>query len=280
MPEIAVPQGTIRYQDEGQGPPIVFLHGYLMDSRLWDEVVERLKGEFRCIALDLPLGAHRVPMKPDADLSLRGLARLVADTIAALGLREVTLVGNDSGGGIAQVVAAEHPEHLGRLILTPSDCFDNCPPKGFTWLVPAARIPGLLTVVFSPMRWLKFTRRLPFTFGSLTTDNRRLDDLVTAWLAAFYASKEVRRDVVKVTRGLDPAITQDAAEKLTKFDKPTLLAWAPEDRLFPLAHAERLARIMPDARVEHIPNSLTFVMRDQPERTAHLIAAFMKEPRS
>ena len=106
MPDIAGPRGTIRYREAGSGQPIVFLHGYLMGSRLWDGVVQRLSGQFRCVALDLPLGAHRVPMASGADLDLPGLAALVDKAMAAMDLCDVTLVGNDYGGAIAQVVGS------------------------------------------------------------------------------------------------------------------------------------------------------------------------------
>src|ERR671922_161104 len=111
MPEITLPQGTIRYRDQGDGPPLVFVHGLLVDGRLWEPVVERLDGH-RCIVPDLPLGSHHVAMQPDADQTPTGVAKLIADLIAALDLRDVTLVGNDTGGALCQLVAARHPERL------------------------------------------------------------------------------------------------------------------------------------------------------------------------
>ncbi|GAA2590724.1 alpha/beta hydrolase [Actinomadura fulvescens] len=272
MPHIELSQGTIRYREAGAGPPIVFLHGYVMDGRLWDGVIERLAGEFRCIALDLPMGAHTVPMAPDADLSLRGLGALVADALAALDLEDVTLVGNDSGDAIAQVVAAWHPERVARLVLTPGDCFDNCPPALFKPLVTAARVPALITFAIGSLR-VRALRRLPFAYGLLT--GRPLPhDLIDGWIAAFRRHPGVRRDCVKVTRGLRPDVTREAAIRLAEFGRPALLAFAPDDRLFPFAHAELLAAVLPDARVERIDDSLTWVMIDQPDRTAALIRDF------
>ncbi|WP_030174445.1 alpha/beta fold hydrolase [Spirillospora albida] len=273
MPLIKLRQGTIHYREAGTGAPIVFLHGYFMDGRLWDGVVERLAGEFRCISLDLPSGAHRIPMEPDADLGLRGLGALVADALTALDLRDVTLVGNDSGDAIAQVVAAWHPERLARLVLTPGDCFDNCPPTLFKPLVPAARVPMIVTTGLRSQRFRPL-RRLPFTFG-LLTKGPLPHHLIDEWSKAFRGDRGVRRDCVKVTRGLVPDVTREAALRLAAFDKPTLLAFAPEDRLFPFAHAELLAAILPDARVERIDDSRTLVMIDQPDRTAALIRSFI-----
>ncbi|MFC9971597.1 alpha/beta fold hydrolase [Spirillospora sp. NPDC127200] len=274
MPQVGLDQGTIRYREAGAGPPIVFLHGYVMDGRLWDGVIERLSGGFRCIALDLPMGAHTVPMAPGADLGLRGLGALVADVLAALGLDGVTLVGNDSGAAVAQVVAAWHPERLARLVLTPGDCFDNCPPTLFKPLVPAARVPGLVSLAVGSLR-MRALRRLPFAYGRLTRGPLP-HGLIDDWIAAFLRDPGVRRDCVKVTRGLDPDVTREAALRLAGFAKPTLLAFAPDDRLFPFAHARLLAALLPDARVERVEDSRTWVMIDQPDRTAELIGGFVR----
>ncbi|QKW07882.1 alpha/beta hydrolase [Streptomyces sp. NA04227] len=275
MPQVRLPQGTLHYREAGSGTrTIVFLHGYLMDSRLWDGVMARLDGEFRCIALDLPLGAHREPMNRGADLSLRGLGALVADALQALDLRDVTLVGNDSGDAIAQVVAGWHPERLGRLVLTPGDCFDNCPPEGFRSLPNLARIPGAVALGLRTLRFRPL-RALPFTYGLLTR-GRLPHDLIDDWIAAFRSAPGIARDCAEVTRNLGPATTREAALRLAGFTKPALLAFAPEDRLFPFVHAELLAALMPDARVERIEGSRTWVMLDQPERTAAVIRDFVR----
>ena len=129
MPEITLPQGTIHYRDTGEGPPVVFLHGLLVDGEVWRKVTPLLQGAARSIVPDLPLGSHRLAMKADADLSPAGVARLVGDLLAALDLEDVTLVGNDSGGAISQLVALDHGERVGRLVLTNCDCFDVFPPK-------------------------------------------------------------------------------------------------------------------------------------------------------
>ncbi|QDY77079.1 alpha/beta fold hydrolase [Streptomyces qinzhouensis] len=275
MPQVTLDQGTIHYRDTGEGEPVLLLHGYLMGSRLWDPVVERLAPDFRCITPDLPLGAHRTPMNPGADLSLAGLARLVADLIAALDLPRVTLVGNDLGTAIAQLVAARHPERIGRLVLTNGECFDNCPSPWFRSLEPASRVPGLLAVVFLALR-LRAVRRMPFAFG-LLTKGALPHDLIDDWLGAFFADPGVRRDCVKVTRGIVPTVLTEPAERLAFFDRPTLLAFAREDRLFPYAHGERLAAIVPGARLETILASRTWLMRDQPALLAGLIEDFIRD---
>jgi pimeloyl-ACP methyl ester carboxylesterase len=278
MEEVKLPQGTIRYRDSGAGEPIVFVHGLLVNGRLWEQVAARLASDFRCIVPDWPLGSHPVPMNPDADLSAPGLAKIVADFLEALGLEKVTLVGNDSGGAISQLVATKHPQRVGRLVLTNCDAYDNFPPKLFSYFKPTARIPGAMTVLAQSMR-IKPLRRTPLAFGVLTK-SRIGDDLLEDWLRPAIGSSEIRRDAAKFIRGSSPKQTEQAARELASFDAPTLFAWAPEDRWFKVEHAERLASSMPDARVERIPNSKTFVSIDQPERLAELIASFSREPKS
>jgi pimeloyl-ACP methyl ester carboxylesterase len=265
VPEIALPQGTVRYRDDGDGPAIVFIHGVLVDGRLWEPVAGRLDG-FRRVVPDLPLGSHRVPM-PAADLSPTGLAQLIADFLGALDLQDVTLVGNDTGGALCQLVVTRYPKRIGRLVLTNCDAFDNFPPKAFRWLVLAARA-HLLSAAMQLVR-LGAARRLPIAYGWLA--ERIPDDLLAAWVEPFLSDRGVRRDTRRVFAGVDRGLLLDTAARLREFDRPVLIAWAPEDRFFPLEHARRLAAIFPDARLVEVPGSRTFVSLDQPERLAALI---------
>ncbi|MGH2955759.1 MAG: alpha/beta fold hydrolase [Solirubrobacterales bacterium] len=276
MREVRLSQGTIRYRDSGSGEPIVFVHGLLVNGRLWERVAEALSPDFRCIVPDWPLGSHSVPMDPGADLSPPGIARIVAEFLEALELDQVTLVGNDTGGAISQIVATKHPERVGRLVLTNCDAYDNFPPKLFSYLKPTARIPGALSAVGQSLR-IKPLRRSPLAYGVLTK-TRLDDDLLDDWVRPGLEDPGVRRDTRKAILGISPSQTIEAASELEGFQRPTLFAWAPEDRWFKVEHAERLAASMPDARVERIPDSATFVSIDQPARLAELIRAFAREP--
>lgn len=274
MPSVDLPHGTIRYLESGTGIPIVFLHGYLMGARLWDPVVDRLASEFRCLVPELPFGAHPVPLSPEADLTAAGLGRLAAGFLQALDLTGAVLAGNDSGAAIAQVVAARHPERLGGLVLATGDAFDNFPPKPFRPLIAAART-GTLTPLLATLK-LRRARSLPTAYGWLT--HRPLPhDLIDDWVGAYFADRGVQRDLRKLTAALgnDDFMNQIAAE-LAAFTKPALLAWAADDKFFPAEHARRLAAILPDARLELIPGSRTWVMRDQPALTAQLIAGLAR----
>src|SRR5918999_1886940 len=166
----------IRAHVTGEGPPIVFVHGVLVNANLWRKVVPRLAGHTR-VALDLPLGSHLEPMPKDADLTPPALADLIADSLEALDLRDVTLVGNDTGGGLSQIVATRRPERVGALVLTSCDAFDNFPPRFFRIVLAPARIPGAVPVAFGSLR-LRAMRRLPIAYGWLTNGpiDREADD--------------------------------------------------------------------------------------------------------
>jgi pimeloyl-ACP methyl ester carboxylesterase len=271
---LTLPQGSIKVRDTGSGPPIVFVHGLLVDGTLWRKVVPLLSDEYRCIWPDWPLGSHTTPMHRDADLSPRGVAHLIADALEALELDDVTLVGNDTGGAICQLLVTERPERIGRLVLTNCDAFEHFPPKQFKSLVRLARVPALLTASVQPLR-LRALRRLPMAYGLLTREP--VPDVVTdAWVRPFFSDRAIRRDTVKLLRGVDPADTVAAAERLSEFDRPALLAWGGADKAFRVEWAHRLAERLPQGRVEELPGARTFVMEDEPERLARLIADFAR----
>ena len=274
MPDLTLPQGSINVRDTGSGPPIVFVHGLLVDGTVWRKVVPLLSDEYRCIWPDWPLGSHKVPMNPDADLSPRGVAHLIADALEALGLDDVTLVGNDTGGAICQLLVTERPERVGRLVLTNCDAFEHFPPKQFKSLVWLARVPPLLTASVQPLR-LRALRRLPMAYGLLTRDAIP-GEVTDAWVRPFFGNRAIRRDTFKLLRGVDPADTLAAAERLGEFDRPALLVWGAADKAFRVEWAHRLAERLPRSRVEELPGARTFVMEDEPERLARLIADFAR----
>jgi pimeloyl-ACP methyl ester carboxylesterase len=265
-------EGRIRAHVTGEGPPIVFVHGILINANLWRKVVPRLEGCTR-VTLDLPLGSHLEPMPAGADLSAPGLALMIAEAIEALELDEVTVVGNDTGGGLTQLMAVRRPERLARVVLTSCDAFDNFPPRFFRIVLAPAQIPGAIPVVFAGMR-LRPLRRLPIAYGWLSNEpiEREAED---SYVLPVLTGGGIRRDLRKVLAGLDSKYTLDAAARLTALDKPALIAWSTEDRFFPPAHAERLAKVIPDARLEWIEGARSFSPEDRPERLAELIGAFV-----
>ena len=270
---IDVPAGTVVYRETGRGHPIVFLHGLFANGDHWRRVAPPLAARgFRCIVPDLPLGGHRIPLSADADLSPLGLAALVDDVLAALDLNDVVLVANDTGGAIAQVLVTQRPDRIGKLVLAPSDAFDEFVPTPFKWLVWMSHVPGAIGVIGQTMRF-RPALRLPIAFGWLA--KRPMPKEVTdGYLDPVLHNAGSRRDVRKVLTTLGPRYTEEAAERFPQFDKPVLLAWAREDKVFPFAWAERLATIFPNATLEPIDDSYAFVPEDQPDRLVELIAAF------
>jgi pimeloyl-ACP methyl ester carboxylesterase len=274
MPEITLPQGTISYRDTGEGPPVVFIHGLLVDGALWRKVTPLLDGSARSIAPDLPLGSHRTAMNADADVTPHGVARLVGDFLAALDLEDVTLVGNDTGGLISQLVALDHGERVGRLVLTNCDCFEVFPPKEFVPMVKSAHIPGAVKAALAPMR-AAAARRTVLAYGGLA---REIPDEVTAgWIEPARTDSAVRGDLIRFMKAVDKSISLDAAQRLPGLRIPSLVAWGQDDRFFPRELGERLAATLPNSRLEPVANSRTFVCEDEPEALADLIRGFVRE---
>ena len=272
--EVLLRQGPIRYCDRGTGEPIVFVHPMVVNGDLWRKVVPGLAEDFRCITPDWPLGGHDVPMAPAADLSPPGIAEIIADFIQALDLHGVTLVGNDTGGALSQLVITRRPERIGRVVLVTCDAFDNFPPfaaKPLVWLV---HVPGLPQIGGRLIARSRLLQRSPIGFGTLVKHGfgREVGE---RYIAPALANPAVLRDARKALRGLAPRHTLEAARKLDQFDGPALVAWNPEDRFFPFEHAERLVDLLPDARLEVIDDSFTFVPEDQPERLASAVRGFI-----
>jgi pimeloyl-ACP methyl ester carboxylesterase len=270
--DIQIPHGRIRYREAGSGRPIVFLHGVLVDGRLWRKVAPALSAGHRVIVPDWPLGAHELPLADGADVSLPGLAQMVGDFVAALELDDVVLVANDTGGAVAQQTVVDHPERIGALVLTPCDSHGHFFPPVLRYLMVMSRLPGFGFTVAQTLR-IRFLRGLPIAFG-WTSKRAMPDDVTEALLAPMRRHRHVRRDFRRLVGNVSPRYTQALLPRLREFDKPVLIAWAREDRLFPYAHAEDLAQRFPSARLEPVEDSYTFVPEDQPERLTELIRGF------
>lgn len=275
MTDVLLSAGVVEYEDTGgDGPVVVLLHGVAMNGSLWRHVVGELRDDFRCIVPTLPLGAHRRPMRPDADLTVPGVARLVAEFLDALDLTDVTLVMNDWGG--AQALVADGRDHrIGKLVITSCEAFDNFPPglPGRN-LYAAAKMPGGIQLAFALLK-LKPMRRLPMTWGWMSkrpVPNEVLD----AWFRPLWTSTEIRRDLRAYVLGVPP---KDEllrwAEGLRAFDRPALVVWATEDKVMPLDHGRRLAELLPQGELVEIADSYTLIPEDQPQQLSAAIRAFL-----
>lgn len=278
MPEIQLSAGTIEYSDTGgDGPVVVFLHGVLMDSSLWDDVIARLGDGVRCIAPTLPLGGHRIPIDDGVALTPRLVAVLVGELLERLDLREVTIVGVDTGGALAQFVVVDQPQRVERLALLACDAFENFPPglPGRVCVLAAA-VPGGLYAALAPLRW-RALRRLPVTFGWMS--KRPVPDAtMDAWLRPAQTDRRIRRDLTALLRAVDRRELLAAASRLGEFDGPVLVAWAVEDKIMPAAHGRRLAELFPHSTYVEIADSRTLVPVDQPAELARLVLSFVTQP--
>ncbi len=275
MPEVELSAGTIEYEDSGGGGQVVvLLHGVAMAGSLWRHVVADLRPDFRCVVPTLPLGGHRLPMRPDADLSLRGQVLLVAEFLEALGLRDVTLVGNDWGGA-QLLISEERAKRVGRLVLVACEAFDNYPPglPGRV-LVLAGKLPGGLYALLQPLR-LRPLRRLPIAFGWMSK-RRVANDVMDAWLRPLLTNGEIRRDLLKYIRTVPKkAQLLEWTESQRSFPRPVLVVWASEDRIMPREHGRRLADMFPRGRAVEITDSYTLIPEDQPTELAGAIRQFI-----
>lgn len=273
--QIELSAGTLEYEDSGgNGPIVVLLHGFIMDEKLWQPVVADLRADHRCVVPTLPLGAHRQPVRPEADLSMHGLVRLVDEFLQRLDLREVTLAGLDTGGALVQLLMCERPECVARAVLASCDAFDNFPPglPGKAVVLFGKLPPALFGATFQLMR-LRLGRRLPIAFGWMT---KRGDRVSAEWMKPILRSAAIRRDAVRALRaaGATPNIMLDAAERLPRWDRPALVVWASEDRVMPPEHGRRLAQVLPQARLVEVADSYTLISLDQPAVFAAAIREF------
>lgn len=270
--------GTIEYRARGSGPPVVFAHGVGVNGDLWRNVVpEVADAGYRCIAPDLPLGGHRVPLSGSPDMSLFGLAALLAVFIEALGVDDVALVANDTGGAVSQALVSrpDLSARVGRLVLTSCDAFDRYPPPAVAYLKAVARVPGGLWLLGRAVQ-TRLVQRLPIAYGWATSAPIE-PAIMASYVGGVRASAGVRRDLARVLRAARKEDMQRASRGVSAFDRPALVAWSADDRFFPVEHGRRLAALLPNARFELIEGSRTFSPEDQPERVAELLLDFLRQ---
>lgn len=277
MPQVELDAGTIHYEDTGgEGPALVFLHGLVMDHTMWRSVLPALSADHRCVLPTLPLGAHRTPMRPGADLGIWGMVNLVADFLQAVDLRDVTLVCSDWGGGLL-LTHIGRDGRVGRMVICACEAFDNFPP-GLPGRMAAiaARLPGGVALALRQLR-IGALRRSPLLLGWMTRRGIP-DEIARGWTAPGLASAGVRADLRSYARSpLDRAELVRATEALARFGGPALILWGREDRVMPPGHASRLAALMPDARLVLLEDAYTLLSEDRPGAVAAEMRAFMAE---
>ncbi|MGY4651827.1 alpha/beta fold hydrolase [Mycobacterium sp. URHB0021] len=275
MKHADVTAGTIEYREEGDpnGSPVVLLHGLLMNDAQWNLALPLLPPGFRYLLPVLPLGGHRMPMRKDADLTMPGMVGIVADFLDALHLTDVTLVVSDWGGPLF-LTDTGRDKRVARMVLCPSEAFDNFPP-GFPGKVAWLASRNTLTVSLA-MRQLKigWLRRQWFIFGQMAK-NPVPQHIVDEWLAAGLTDRLIRADLVKYCRTrFDRPDLIRATNRLADFDGPALVLWS-RNPVMPADHGERLAALLPNGRLQQVEDAYVLTMIDQPARTARAIGDFL-----
>jgi pimeloyl-ACP methyl ester carboxylesterase len=264
---------TIMYDVTGDGPPIVFVHGVWATGGIWYPVIEELAARHRCINVHLPLGVHRYPSPRGVDHSPLALARVIAGLLEALELENVTLVGNDTGGALCQLVVAYYPQRVGRLVLTNCDAFEVFPPRILAPLYFAARIPAIWWALAQLCRLPRVQRRFFGTVAHAAPDVPLLDML----MKRFAGNAGVREDLRQTIRAIRPDVTLEAAKHFASFTRDVLVLWGADDRFFPVSLGRRLAQAFPAGRFVRIERAKLFVGIDAPHEVAQAIAGFIAE---
>ncbi|HEY6731469.1 MAG TPA: alpha/beta hydrolase [Solirubrobacterales bacterium] len=274
MPEVEVTAGPIDYGDSGgDGRPIIFIGGLPHDERLWDGVIAELAPQFRCLTPVLPLGAQRKALRPDADLSLPGLGRIVTEFLERLDLRDAVVCFNDWGGA-QTMVSHGGVDRVGAFVLVSCETDNNYPP-GLAGRIAAlsAFMPG----GFGVMRFALSSstlRKLPFTYGRMSKRGVP-DELMHQWLQPLKRA-EIRRDVRKYVRDVRRGSREikAATSKLRSFERPVLVVWDEEGTMMPNAEGRRLADSFPDSTYVELPDCYTLIPIDQPVALAREIRQF------
>jgi pimeloyl-ACP methyl ester carboxylesterase len=276
--EVDLTGGRVRYRDRGEGPVVVFVHGALVHADLWRHVVPGLVAAgLRCVSPDWPLGAHAIPV-PDMPLDPPGVAATIGEFLERLDLHDVTLVANDTGGGLTQILMATRPDRVARVVLTSCDAFESFFPPRFAYLPWLARVPGGVALLARAATW-PGAQRLPYGFGDLT--KRAVPaDVLASYLGPVRHDPAIRADARRFLRQVHRRHTLAAAEALPGFDRPVLLVWAYEDRVFPIALAHRLAERLPDARVVGVGDCFALVPEDRPDTLVEEILEFLRADRA
>jgi pimeloyl-ACP methyl ester carboxylesterase len=273
MPQAKLQRATIEYRELGPAdsahPPVLFVHGILVDHRLWLKVAEELaRNGFRCILPDWPLGSHTVPVDQGVELTPASVAEMIDEFIGALDLHDVTLVGNDTGGGLCQILVDAHPDSVGRLVLTNCDAFDKFPPFPFNVVFATMRGPRSIRLLSKLMK-VTALRHSPLGYGLLL----RPDDgaLTASWVAPMSTDRRIAQNLATLLRGVAATDLVDVATRLPRFTKPVTIVWGMADRSFTPALGRRLAALFPNASMVEVPSARTFVALDAPRAVVDAI---------
>ena len=259
----ATRSGQISYIDIGTGPVALFVHGVATNAYLWRHVIGALTSQRRCIAVDLPLHG-RSPVTEEQDLSLAALAAGLDDFCEALRLTGIDLVANDTGGAIAQIFAARHPQRLATLTLTNCDTADNLPPEAFKPVIELAAAGNLAPSAVAMFGDLEAAAEI--SFGSTYEHLDRIDrDVIRSYLEPCFGTMERARQFERLLVCLDADDLQAVTPQLRELTVPTLLVWGTGDTFFEVSWAYWLRDTIPSAtRVVTVDGARLFFPEERP----------------
>jgi pimeloyl-ACP methyl ester carboxylesterase len=275
MQSIELPHGVVNFRVAGPtdsaAPPVLFVHPFLMDGSLWSGVADLLAAQgIRSYAPDWPLGSHTAPVKPGTDQSPRGVAGQIQRFIEALDLRDVTLVGGDTGGALCQFLLDTDPSRIGRVVLTNCDAFDTFPPFPFSVMFLLLKGEIRMKINLQPMRWRAF-RHSPLGLGLLA--NTLDPEQTRSWIQPSLRSKAIRKDAVDFLRASKPEDLLDVSTRLRRFTGPVTIVWGTADRAFTTRLGRRLQHAFGNAHFVEVPKAKTLIPLDAPRQLADAIAA-------
>lgn len=264
----------ITYIDEGNGIPILFLHGTLSNADTWRKIIPQLSQKYRCIAIDLPIGGHSIALNKNVDLTPIGIANIINEFLQILKLDKVIVVSNDTGGVYAQIFASLYPDKVDKLVFSNCEVQEVFPPKKFKYLVNAVKIPVFTYLLGKSFR-LKSMLKSDMMMGLLSHKVTK-EELSELYLKTFVENKDIRRNFNDNVKTWSPKYTIEAAEKLKKETFPVLVLWGDDDKkLFPLELGKQLKNIFINSQLIQVPNSKTYIQEDEPDRMAQEIERFI-----
>jgi pimeloyl-ACP methyl ester carboxylesterase len=271
--------GPLASRASGNGPAVVFFAGALANGDLWRDVVAALDDLYRCITVDLPLGAHSQPLTKGADRSAPSLARLIPDCLELLDVQDATVVVNDTAGGLLLLALdSDHPalDRIGRLVLTNCESYDQFPPDPLKRAAAVCRTAPVIARAGVRLQARSSSARRKIVAGVAASglDQRRVE----SFFAPTRSDPDVAADLVAAMAGFRPQLLLDAATAIPHYDRPVLLVWGDACEFFPMAGAERLAADFPDATLVPVPGAKTWVPVDDPGALADAIVGFVPAP--
>ncbi len=269
---VETPYGRIAAYEAGLGPAAVFLHGLGINAYHWRYQLTDLADVRRCIGIDLMAFGH-TKIAADQDVSFTAQADMILATMDKMGINKFDLVGSDSGGGIAQIVAAIAPQRIRSLVLTNCDVHDNWPPAAVGNLHKAA-VAGQLGDIFAGFVAKPEKMRAPGGLAHAVYENAEhlTDELVRIYLGPPTATPERRDAVNRFLASQDPTQLVQIEDQLRRLQVPSLILWATKDIFFGLEWAYWLRDTIPGAKeVVEFDGAKLFFAEERPDEVTRQI---------